>query len=365
MGKWWSYLFGLVLFACAASLVWAPLAGYWLPEGVSTHSWDVDKLFYFILIVTGFFYFLTEGLLVWFIWRFAGYPLGAKEAPDAGEVPATVPQESVETLQPTWFGRLMKPVARVLHDQHRVEMAWTLVPALILLYIAFAQIGAWVRIKYESRQPNEVGEKSALQVEVIAHQFGWRMRYPNPARLESWRKGSWEDVDGKESPTKKNYRAFGRNLDMDDVVIVNELHTWVGQPVLVHLSTRDVLHSFNLPHMRVKQDALPGRVIPVWFTPTKSNTRVNPHYKELLAKGQYQEVIDKGELGEVWEDGFNPVTGKVDQLHVWDLACAELCGWGHYRMIGRLYVHPNYKSFQDWLQVQYLAQHGRKAEVGK
>lgn len=328
MAKWWSVLFGVVLFACGASVLLAPLMGVWLPAGLSTHAWDVDKLFYIILGITAFFYLLTEGLLVWFMWRF----VGVKDLPKPDDaMPGTASPELPETLQPTWFGRLMRPVNRVLYDQHRVEMAWTLVPAVILLYIAFAQIGAWARIKYQSHRPGGEREESAMQVEVIAHQFGWRVRYPNPDRLGEWRKGDWKASEGKDSPVKIDYHSFSRVPQMSDVVLINELHTWVGQPIVVSLSTRDVIHSFNLPHMRVKQDALPGRMIPVWFTPTASNTRLNPMTKQ-------------------YEDGYNHETGRHDPLYIWDLACAELCGWGHYRMIGRLYVHKDYNEFQNWLR---------------
>jgi cytochrome c oxidase subunit 2 len=333
VSKWWAVLFGVVMFGCAASMVAAPLVGMWLPEGVSEHSADVDQLFYFILVVTTFFFVLTEGIMVWFMWRFAGKPLGLKPG-DGTEV--TVPQEQPESLQPTWFGRLMKPVTRILHDQHRVEMAWTIIPAILLLYIAFAQIGAWARIKYESQKP-----ASPYQVEVVAHQFGWRIRYPHPDRLAEWRAQDWAKLD-ENSPLKKDHNKFARVPHMDDLILVNELHTWVGQPTLVSLSTRDVIHSFNLPHMRVKQDALPGRIIPVWFTPTKSNTRFNPVSKR-------------------YEDGYNHETQRPDNLNIWDLACAELCGWGHYRMIGRLYVHRNQEEFMDWLRKTSEAQQKSKS----
>src|SRR5262245_31947985 len=101
------------MLGCALSMVVAPLVGIWLPEGNSTHAWDVDKLFYFILVVTTFFFLLTEGILVWFMWKYAGRydPAKAKEVLEADL--ATVPPEPMETLQPTWFGRLIRPVLRV------------------------------------------------------------------------------------------------------------------------------------------------------------------------------------------------------------------------------------------------------------
>src|SRR5262249_42483586 len=101
----------------------------------------------------------------------------------------------------------------------------------------------------------------------------------------------------------------------------------------VHLKTRDVIHSFYLPNLRLKQDALPGKTIPVWFELTEYNTRYNDK------AGQ-------------WLDGYDPQTGTWDEkgTNVWDLACAELCGWGHYKMLGRLYVHENEADFMKWLE---------------
>src|SRR5262249_31690205 len=136
---------------------------------------------------------------------------------------------------------------------------------------------------------------------------------------------------------------FARNPHVDDVHVVNELHVFTNPhpqkdrdfkqfpAVVMHLRTIDVIHSLNLPYMRVKQDALPGKVIPVWFRPTKANTKPG-----------------------VWEDGYDPTTGKTgDHNQVWEIPCAELCGWGHYRMIGRVYVHESEADFLAWLQSAY------------
>jgi cytochrome c oxidase subunit 2 len=102
----------------------------------------------------------------------------------------------------------------------------------------------------------------------------------------------------------------------------------------------DVIHSFNLPHFRVKQDALPGKTIPVWFTVTKSNTR-----RVVLETDKDGDPLRLG-----WEDGYADPRKAKDDNFIWDLACAELCGWGHYRMIGRAFVHPDENDFLDWLR---------------
>ena len=171
-----------------------------------------------------------------------------------------------------------------------------------------------------------------LQVEVSARQFEWRMRYPSPVRWQEWK------------ANKDAARDFAVNPHMDDVHVVNELHVWKDHPVVVQLRTIDVLHSFNIPLMRVKQDSLPGKIIPVWFTPTKKNV-----------------VFRKDKAGHHhWDDGFNPDTGKSRDKHqMWDIACAELCGWGHYRMIGRVYVHEDEADFVRWLEEADKRQHSK------
>jgi cytochrome c oxidase subunit 2 len=347
VGKGWSILFGATMFACGALFVVAPFVGWWMPEGVSTHAWDVDKLFYIILFITGFFFILTEALLVVFMYQYAGRPKGEH----------TFGHHAFEekVFWTSWFKQAFRPVSALLHDQHRVELAWTLVPALILLYIAFAQISTWADHKYKSRmpvyedKPGDNAQKTSynapgtpVQIEVSARQFEWRVRYPGYQRMKEW-------LENRSNPeNSKDFRLFAANPHQDDVHLVNEVHVWKNNPVLVQLKTIDVLHSFNLPHMRVKQDAIPGKTIPVWFTPIKANTKYH----------------DKTQR---WLDGYNAKTGKFysetkgseEALFVWELACAELCGWGHYRMIGRVYVHETREDFMEWLKQASQAEHGR------
>jgi cytochrome c oxidase subunit 2 len=323
----WSILFGVVMFACLASFVAAPFVGWWLPGQLSTHAADIDRLFYIILAITGFFFVLTEALLVVFMWRYTGQP-GQKP-------PAATPPDS-----------LSAPAKEPFWTQHRIEMGWTVVPAAILLYIAFAQVSTWADVKYTSRMP-AIGPKDAqpVQAGISARQFEWRITYPSPEAWEKWQKNP---EDAKAWSRQQRDRDPERRHQIDDVRdIPNELHAIKGRPVLVQVSTLDVIHSFNLPHMRVKQDALPGRVIPVWFTPTQSNTvRVDRDGKTW------------------WEDGggHDPKTGQPKDPHlVWQIACAELCGRDHARMIGKLYVHETAADFEAWLR-HTAAEQRRRSE---
>ena len=120
MGKGWSVFFGVVLLA--TFLIWfvAPFYGWWVPDAVSTFGPDVDNLFYLILWATGFFFVLTEVVLVYAMWRFAYRP---------GE-------KSTYT-----------------HGNHILEMVWTAIPAALLLGIAIIQINVWANIKYQATMP--------------------------------------------------------------------------------------------------------------------------------------------------------------------------------------------------------------------
>ncbi|MCE9546233.1 MAG: cytochrome c oxidase subunit II [Planctomycetia bacterium] len=174
---------------------------------------------------------------------------------------------------------------RYMHGSHTLEVVWTVLPAATLFFIAIYQMNAWADAKI--RQPKDAG----VIVEVRGRQFEWRFRYPGP--------------DGKFNTP-------------DDIHWDTDLHVPVDEEVLVHLKSEDVLHSFFLPNMRVKQDAVPGMMIPVWFRPTKIGS--------------------------------------------WDLVCAELCGWGHYKMRGRITVQSR-ADFDAWLVEIANKQHATQADA--
>jgi cytochrome c oxidase subunit II len=320
--KWWSVLFGVVMIGCGAIFVVAPAAGWWMPEGVSSHAWNIDFLFYIILAITGFFFILTEALLVYFMYRYAAV------AP--GEVRGTS----------VWL-KVFQPLTNVFNTSYKIEMAWTVVPAIILVYIAFAQVNTWAEVKYKSRLQDalksEVGQP--VQVDLSARQFEWRFRYPSPDTWRMWKKNP------------ELAQVWVRTPNFDDVYVPNELHCIKDRHVVVQLSTKDVIHSFNIPQMRVKQDALPGKIIPVWFKPTGmlvGDHRVGNVTKVPGSDGKFR-----------WEDGggLDSENGKpFEPAKVWQIACAELCGWGHYRMIGRTYVHDDEPDFLEWLESAAIRQ---------
>jgi cytochrome c oxidase subunit II len=294
--KGWSVLFGVVLLAAFGIWAVAPFVGWWLPKQIATFGDAVDNLYYVILGFTGFFFVLTEVILVYAMWKFAYNP--ARKAV-------------------------------YVEGNHRLEMAWTVVPAVLLLYIAFAQVRTWEQIKYQSQMP-----APDVVMQVTARQWEWRVRYPGKDSIADLT----GDADKKKEP---NRRGWAESPWSDDIRLPNEIHTWQGANVKLYLKTLDVLHSFFLPNLRLKQDALPGKTIPIWFNAKESNV-------------SFAKDFDKGSGR--WKDP----PAETD----WELACAELCGGGHYRMRGRLYVHENEADFRAWLDYVQAKQNERQVEKG-
>jgi cytochrome c oxidase subunit 2 len=279
--KFWGVLFGVVLMACFLSLLLSPSMGWWLPPNVASFGGEIDYLFYIILFFTGFFFVLTEVLLVYAMLKWDHSP---------------------------------ERRAVYVEGHNKLEAFWTIVPAAILLYIAFAQIPAWAQIKYQSRMPTpeKVAAGDYQVVGVTARQWEWRLRYPTDV------------VPGNE-------RDWAEHADPTDILGVNELHIWKGAKVKVYLKTQDVLHSFFMPNLRIKQDAVPGKTIPMWFEATEANCRWDNARKQTV---------------------LTDANGKDrdDKSREWEIACAELCGTRHYGMRGKLYVHPSRADFENWLK---------------
>ncbi len=294
--KWWAVLFGVVLLLEGISVLISPVVGWWLPKNVSTFGGGVDLLYYVILVVTGFFFVLTEAVLVYNMYRASAQP------------------------------HVRSPY---IHGNHKLELTWTIIPGAILLLLAIVQINVWADIKYQSRMP--VPDKTVQQFEVTARQWEWRIRYPGSRRLEAWDNGSSDDY--KYFATK----GFEDQGQYDDVHGVNEVHVMQGVRVLMHLKTRDVIHSFFLPNLRLKQDALPGKTIPVWFE--VENRDGGKNYN--CARN------DKGQ----WVDGYDPGSNSWGHREqIWELACAEFCGARHSMMRGKLYVHKDKADYMSWLK---------------
>ena len=311
MHKFWSFVFAMVIVLGVFLFVLAAITpGWWLPPRVSTVADEVDGLFYLILWITTVTFVLTEAMLVYNIYKFSTPAAGSK--------------------------------APYVHGNHRLEVIWTIVPAGILILIAVLQISSWERVKYLKYFPKP--DSDTCQMVVVARQWEWRVRYPSPAEIRRW------DRDPKAAAqwAKLSGYPFEDMPQYDDVHAVNEIHCWAPNdrdkraPVLVHLKTRDVLHSFFLPTLRIKQDAVPGKVIPVWFELTDYNIERDP----------------RDPKGKRWV--YRTEEGEGSKPYEWDLACAEFCGTRHSMMRGHLFVHRNRNDFLAWLEHQQEEQNKGK-----
>jgi cytochrome c oxidase subunit 2 len=180
------------------------------------------------------------------------------------------------------------------HASNYIEVIVALVEAVLLIFVA---VPLWA--KNVSPAPDD---KDATVVQIVAQQFAWNVRYP----------GKDGEFGAQDMKFVTSQNAFGVDPNdpkgKDDIQVLNEVHVVVNKPVSIHLSSKDVIHSFKVIAMRVTQDAIPGMRVPIHFKPTK--------------------------------------------VGVYQINCAQLCGQGHASMAsGYLYVHTQ-EDFDKWIAKQ-------------
>jgi cytochrome c oxidase subunit II len=215
------------------------LSGWALTPSASTYGPSVDRLYYIVLAVTGFFLVATQGALVFFVWR---------------------------------YHRKRSPVASAFDGHARTEVIWTAIPAVILISLGLFSQTLWSTLRtvpLEGRPP--------VTIRVQAQQWLWQFQYPGP--------------DG----------VFDT---ADDVFVVNKAHIPVGRPVHFELTSRDVIHGFYIPDLRVHSDAVPGLTTRLWV--------------EVRRSGEFE------------------------------LRCSQFCGTNHYQMGGTL-TADDPAGFEAWL----------------
>jgi cytochrome c oxidase subunit 2 len=172
-----------------------------------------------------------------------------------------------------------------------LEFAVVLIEAVLL--VGFA-IPLW------AKQVNQFPEsKDAILVHAVGQQFNWNFHMPGPDGQFGKR-----DINlvNNSNPLGADHNDPAGH---DDLIVLGELHVPVNRPVIVEVSSKDVIHNFALPNMRSAQDAIPGTIIPMWFTPVKTGT--------------------------------------------YEIVCGQLCGLGHYGMKGTLVVDTP-EDYQAWLK---------------
>jgi cytochrome c oxidase subunit II len=206
------------------------------------------------------------------------------------------------------FRRSRNPVANYTgvtsHASNYSEIGVAVVEGILL--VGFA-IPLWA-----ARIGDIPPESEALVVQVTAEQFAWNVRYAGSD-------GLFGRTDIKLIDMQTNPLGLDQSdpAAKDDVTTLNQLYLPVNKPIIVKLRSKDVIHSFNVPEFRVKQDAIPGYTIPIWFVP-------NVTTEEMRTR-----------------------TGNPE--FQFEIACAQLCGLGHYRMRGFVNV-LSAEEFQKWME---------------
>ncbi|HAK79562.1 MAG TPA: cytochrome C oxidase subunit II [Runella sp.] len=264
------------LVAGSVAMVWSYLASQdaFLPEASSPHGRETDSQFWLDMGLLTIAFFIVNFLLFFFSWKYQ-YKKGYKA-----------------TFYP---------------ENHKLELIWTAIPAVIMASLVFLGFRSWTKIMADAPADSQV-------VEIMGKQFGWIVRYGG---VQDNKLGAYN----YKLITSDNEMGvdYSDEASMDDFINPSEMHVEVGKPVLLKIRARDVLHSVYIPHMRVKMDAVPGMPTKFWFIPDKSTEQM------------------RAELN-------NP---NFD----YEVACTEVCGRGHFAMRLRLIVEDK-ASADAWKQQQ-------------
>lgn len=263
-------LFLLFLIIGGGAMVWSLFhyKQYMVLQAATVHGQWLDSMFMVTLLFTGIVFVITQIMLFYFAWKYK-HTKGRK--------------------------------ALYYPENNKLEMWWTVIPAIVLTTLVIIGIYRWFQIT--GPEP-----KDSMVVEITGQQFLWNYRYPgNDDKL-----GNYEfkyitavnkvGLDFNDTAAKDDYMA-------------TEMHVVVNKPVLLRIRSKDVIHDVGIPYFRVKMDAVPGLVTRFWFIPTVTT-------EEMRKK-----------------------TGNPDFNY--EIACDQLCGKGHYGMKGIVVVETQ-AEFDAW-----------------
>lgn len=285
----------LFLVGCVVSAVYYKnyMLGYGPHISASEHGSSIDFLFDLTLFFTGIVFIITHIALFWFAYKYRGRK-GHK--------------------------------ADFISHNDRLEIVWTLVPAVVMTLLVVGGLDAWNDIMFDV-DPDE----EHIEIEATGVQFNWMLRYPGPdgaIGTRDYKLITGTNPMGQDWTDPKNHDDFHPS----------EIVLPVGKKVRVRIIGRDVLHNFYLPHFRVKMDAVPG--IPTYFVFTPTVT--TEEYRQRLS--EYPEY-------QVPADPTEPDGPQRWEAFEYELACAELCGSGHFSM-RRILKVVSEEEYQDWLAQQ-------------
>ena len=269
------------------------MLGYGPLKASSIHGKELDDMFNITLFFTGIVFIATQIALFWFRFRYRG---------EKGRKSIFLPHNNT------------------------LEIWWSVIPALVMCGLVAKGLVAWNNVMSDVNEDEE-----AIEIEATGVQFNWILRYPGPDGALGTR--DYHKITAA-NPLGQDY-TDDKNLDdflPDEIVLP------VNHKVRVRITARDVLHDFYLPHFRVKMDAIPG--IPTFFVFTPKET-TQEFRDRLRASGKYDFPYDETDpsLGPYWKN--------VN----FELACAELCGKGHFSMRRTVRIVSE-AEYESWLQTQ-------------
>ncbi len=310
-------------------MIWKHLG---LPVDASAHGVQIDKL---ILWVHVLMIVLFVGWGLFFLYTIFRFRRGANPKAD---------HDGVKT-----------------HASSYLEAVVALIEVALLIGISIP-FWSWKVNAAVTESPDTV------HIRIVAQQFAWNIHYPG-------KDGIFGRSDIKLVNEQTNPIGLDRAGDphaKDDIVTINQLHIPVDTPIICEVTTKDVIHSFFLPVMRVKQDTIPGMSIPVSFTATMTSDQIREQLAKTITLPSEQKLEGivalqdyAGKDGKAIVKAGKSVTDAVAKKLVEagiteirvgprvpaEIACAQLCGLGHYRMKGFLTIHEK-SDYQKWLAEQ-------------
>lgn len=288
------FMLGFLLICVVSFIYYIPYILGWGPNtAASKHGPSVDSMFNITLFFTAIVFFACQFLLFYFGWIYRGRK-GAR--------------------------------AKYWSHDERLEMVWMLIPAVVMTFLVVGGLRAWNEAMADVSDKEVIG-KDYIEIEATGMQFAWLLRYPGR--------------DNKLG-TKHFTKITGTNplgQDWNDVKNIDDFHPSeivlpVGKKVRVRINSRDVLHNFYLPQFRVKMDAVPGMPTYFVFTPTVTSDSMRSRYKNY----PHWNIPDKKDE-----------TKKRYEAFEYELACAELCGRGHYSMrrVVKIVTEEEYENWHD------------------
>lgn len=268
------------------------LKGKVLGESASLQGIDIDRMMTITFILTGVVFVITQIALFWFSFKY-----------QASE----------------------KRKAYFYPHNNKLELIWTVIPAIALTVLVGFGLFYWYRITGNA-------PKDARIVEITGSQFKWEFRYPGNDGILG--KKYFKNTD----PAKNNPmgQLWDDPANFDDVYSSGEpMHLVVNKPVKLVINAKDVIHDVGLAHFRMKMDAVPGTPTTMWFT---------PRFTTLQMKEK---------------------TGNPD--FVYEISCDQMCGKGHWSMRGEIIVESQ-EEFDAWFagkKPQYLVANPEKDPSAK